>query len=254
MAQESDIVGKKIFFLYPSVVVQNRITEEFVQQEFEVYTIKDHKKLRDMLTKYPNSIVFTNIHEGMSEQEWETWIRDVQTDPQTSGVSVGIIAQGEDDSLKQKYLYDVKIKGGYTILKSDLTLAMKQLFDILTSLDAKGRRKHLRTLLDNEVNATVNFSRNGIYIKGAIKDISVVGLSCFFTEDPVLAKNSLFQDIQIKLQSSLLKAEGIVFGSRLDGTNKVYVILFTPRMDPDTKSRIRKFIQSNLQAKMELES
>jgi hypothetical protein len=253
MAQDIDIIGKKIFFLYPSAVVLNRITEELVQQEFEVYTAKDHQKLRDILSKYSNSIVFTNIHEGMSEKEWETWIRSVQADPQMSGVCIGVITQGEDEALRQKYLSDIKIRGGYTIIKSDLTPAMKQLFTILMSLEAKGRRKHLRVLLDNETNASVNFSLNGIYIKGTIKDISVVGFSCFFAEDPMLAKNSLFQDIQVKLQSSLLKVEGIVFGSRMDGNNKVYVILFTPRVDPDTKTRIRKFIQSNLQAKMETE-
>jgi hypothetical protein len=253
MAQETEVIGKKIFFLYPSVVVQNRITEEFAQQEFEVYTAKDHKKLHDLLTKYSNSIVFTNIYNGMSEQDWEAWIREIQDNPETTGVSIGIIVQGEDDELRQKYLNELKIRGGYTIIKADLTPAMKQLFDILMSLEAKGRRKYLRALLDNETNATVNLPKNGTYINGSIKDISVVGLSCVFAEDPELPKNSLFQNIQIKLQSHLLKVEGIVFGSRMDGNNKVYVIIFTPRIDPDTKAKIRKFIQANLQSKMEPE-
>ncbi|MDR2028510.1 MAG: pilus assembly protein PilZ, partial [Treponema sp.] len=57
--------------------------------------------------------------------------------------------------------------------------------------------------------------------------------------------------IQIKLQSMLLKAEGIVFGSRMDGLEKIYVILFTQRIDPDVRVKIRKYIQSNLQAKMD---
>jgi hypothetical protein len=49
----------------------------------------------------------------------------------------------------------------------------------------------------------------------------------------------------------LLKAEGIVFGSRMDGLEKIYVILFTQRIDPDVRIKIRRYIQSNLQAKMD---
>jgi hypothetical protein len=81
----------------------------------------------------------------------------------------------------------------------------------------------------------------------------VVGLSCTFAEDPELAKNTLVQNIQVKLQSTLLKMEGIVFGSRPDGASKIYVILFTQRIDPDTRSKIRTYIQHNYQTKMDAE-
>jgi hypothetical protein len=94
---------------------------------------------------------------------------------------------------------------------------------------------------------------NGTFVNGIIKDISVVGLSCSFTDDPKLAKNSLYGDIQIRLQTQLLKAEGIIFGSRMDGDEKVYVILFTQRIDPDARIRIRKYIQSTLQSRMDNE-
>ena len=249
-----EILGKKIFFLYPSAVVQNRITEEFIQQEYEVYIIKDHEKLRRILKKYPDSIVFANIYDGMSEKEWEAWILGVQNSPETSRVSIGVICQNEDETTKRKYLAQIKIKGGYTVLKSDLTPAMKQLFDILNTLGAKGRRKYLRAIIEKDTVATVNFPLNGQFINGSIKDISVVGLSCNFPEDPGLQKNSLFPDIQIKLMSNILKAEGIIFGSRMDGDTKIYVVLFTQRIDPETKARIRRYIQANLQDKLDKES
>ena len=68
-----------------------------------------------------------------------------------------------------------------------------------------------------------------------------------------MAKNTLFQNIQIKLQSMLLKVEGIVFGARMDGPSKIYVILFTKRIDPEIRTKIRKYIQQNLQTKMDAE-
>jgi hypothetical protein len=94
---------------------------------------------------------------------------------------------------------------------------------------------------------------NDSFIKGAINDISTMGLSCVFQEDPELVKNSLCQNVQLKLQSMILKAEGIVFGSRTDGVKKTYVIVFTQRTDPAVRSKIRKFVQSVLQTKLDAE-
>jgi len=39
-------IGKKIFFLYPNAVVQNRVIAELVQQEYEVYTAKNKDSLK----------------------------------------------------------------------------------------------------------------------------------------------------------------------------------------------------------------
>jgi hypothetical protein len=248
-----DILGRKLFFLYPSAVIQNQIAAELIQQEFEVYIVKDHVKLRQALKQYPNSIVFANINDGISEKEWEAWIRGVMGDPETAGVDIGIICNGDDENLKRKYLTQIKIKCGYTVLKSDLSPAIRQLMEILKAVDAKGRRKYIRASTEKEVNTTVNFPMHGTFVNGVIKDISVVGFSCAFSDDPGFTKNSLFQDIQIKLQTMLIKAEGIIFGSRMDGASKVYVVLFTQRIDPEVRTRIRKYIQSNLQSKIEAE-
>jgi hypothetical protein len=86
-----------------------------------------------------------------------------------------------------------------------------------------------------------------------VRDISVIGFSCTFPQDPEFSKNVLFEDIQIKLQGQLLKTEGIVFGSRIDKTEKIYVLLFTQRIDPEIRVKIRKYIQHNLQVKMDKE-
>jgi hypothetical protein len=63
----------------------------------------------------------------------------------------------------------------------------------------------------------------------------------------------LLPDLQIKLQSTLLKAEAIVFGSRMDGEERVYVFVFTQKIDPAVRTKIRSYVQKNLQAKMDAE-
>jgi hypothetical protein len=249
----TELLGKKIFFLCPSAVVQNEIAAELIQQEFEIYIAKDHSSLGRVLKRYPDSIVFADIDERMSEKDWETWIRGIMGAPETKNTAIGVLSANDDEALQRKYINSVQVACGYTVLKSDLSISIKQILDILKTVDATGRRTYIRATTESEANATINLPLNGTFINGVIKDISVVGLSCSFDPDPELVKNTLFKDIQVKLQSQLLKLEGIVFGSRMDGLSKIYVILFTQRIDPDCRVRIRKYIQQNLQGKMDNE-
>ncbi|MDR2111035.1 MAG: PilZ domain-containing protein [Spirochaetaceae bacterium] len=231
--------------------MQNEVIAELIQQEYEVYIARDHQNLRKILKRYPDSIVLVNIDDRMSEGDWEAWIRNLMAEPAIAAVKIGILSANNDEVLQRKYINSVKVQCGYTVIKSDTGKSVKQIMDILKTVNAKGRRKYIRATSENEALTTINLPHNGTYINGVIKDISVVGLSCVFSEDPELEKNSLCPNIQVKLQSMLLKAEGIVFGSRMDGLDKIYVILFTQRIDPIVRTKIRRYIQSNLQAKMD---
>jgi len=248
----SELVGKKIFFLFPTVSVQNRIITELVQQEYEVYIAKDKEKLKKALSKYPDSIVFVDINEQMGEGEWDIWITGLMEAPDTKDVSIGIVTSNDDEKLMHKFALALKIPCGYTVVGHDAQKSLAQITAALETVNAKGRRKYIRVIMERgETNATINLPVNGSFVNGIIKDISVVGLSCTLEGDPEISKNSLFKNIQIRLQTSLLKVEGILFGSRSDGMNTTYVILFTQRIDPDVRTKVRTYIQHNLQQKMD---
>jgi hypothetical protein len=249
----AEITGKKIFFLYPTVVVHDRIITELVQQEYEVYVSKNKDKLKKVLKKYPDSIVLIDINEHMPEKEWELWITELMESSDTETVSVGIVTPNEDELFQHKYLKVLNVPCGYTVLRSDLDKTISNLVSALQTVNAKGRRKYIRAVTEQEAHTTVNLPWGGAYVHGRIKDVSVVGISCTLDGSPEISKNVLLKNIQLKLQSNLLKVEGIVFGSRTEGTETVYVILFTQRIDPDVRIRIRKYIQHNLQSKMDFE-
>ena len=248
-----EFVGRKIFFLFPTVVVQNRIITELVQQEYEVYIAKNKDSIKKVLSKHPDSILFIDINEHMPESEWELWIKGVMEASDTKNISIGIVSANDDEAIKAKYLSTIKVPCGYIPLKFELEKATNQILDILHKVNAKGRRKYVRATIEGESNATLNMPWHGDFLNGQIKDISVVGISCTLESNPEIPKNALCKDIQIKLQSSLLKVDGIVLGSRNDGMQNVYVILFTQRVDPEARVKIRKFIQQNLQSKMEFD-
>lgn len=248
----SDLVGKKIFFLHPTAVVQNRVITELIQQEYEVYVAKNKDSLKRVLKKYPDSIVLIDVGEKMAEKDWDAWIGGVLTAQETKNVAIGVVTAIEEERVVQKYS-GMKLACGYTLVRFDLEKTITQLVTVLQNVNAKGRRKYIRATTENEVNTTVNLPMFGGYINGHIKDISVVGISCTLDTSPEISKNTLFRDIQLKLQSTLLNVEGIIFGSRMEGHEKIYVILFTQRIDPDIRTRIRKYIQQILQSKMDFE-
>jgi len=248
----ADIVGKKIFFLYPTVAVQNKVITELIQQEYEVYIVKNKDTLRKVLREYKGSVVFVDINEHMKETEWENWITAVKNAPDTKDTYIGIVTANDDEKIKRKYLLTIKVCG-YTVLKFDLDKAIIHLIEILQAVNAKGRRKFIRATITKNQNATLNMAVNGAFVKGQIKDISVVGFSCTLDGNPDISKNTLFKDIQVKLLSSILKVEAIVFGTRTEGYEKIYVLLFTQRIDPDVRIKIRNFIQHSFQSKMDIE-
>ncbi|MDR0598432.1 MAG: pilus assembly protein PilZ [Treponema sp.] len=248
-----EIVGKKIFFLYPAALALNEVVEELVQEEYEVYVVRDEERLKKILIKYPDSIVLVNIAEQLAEEKWEAWIRDVMSDPATAGTAVGILTPGTDERLRRKYVDILKVRCGYIQVKTDSRTLIKEVLAALKAVNARGLRKYIRVAPDNGAMAAINLPVNNEYINGAIKDISAMGLSCVFDEDPGLEKNSLCKNVQIKLQGMLLKIEGIVFGFRIDGSTKIYVIIFTQRTDPSVRTKIRSYAHSVMQARLDAE-
>ena len=253
IGNSSDTSGKKIFFLCPTPTVQNKVVTDLAQQEYEVYIAKDKDSLGQILKKYQNSVVFLDINEELPEKEWEAWVTEKMNSPQTKEVSFGIVTSNEDEQIKRKYLMSLKVPCGYTVVKVDLEKVLSHIFEVLQVQKAKGRRKYIRATIGKDSNTTVNLPYNGIFFKGKIIDISATGIACVFESDPDIAKNTLIKDIQMRIQGSIMKVEGIVFGSRMVDEKKVYVLIFTHHVDHGIRSKIRKYIQQNLQKKMDVE-
>jgi len=247
----SDITGRKIFFLYPTASMQSQIITVLVQQEYEVYNAKDHGRLENALKNYPDSVVYVNLDSKISEEQWEKWIIGIHSS--FPSVKIGCFSSNADEELVKKYIDKLHVTCGFMTLKLDLNKTVSKILKFLDIINAKGRRKYLRASIDHNATAAINVPLDGGFLNGVIKDISVVGIACVFERDPELKKNVLCRDIQIKLQSMLLKAEAVVFGSRENNGEKIYVLLFTQRIDPDTKVKIRKYIQHNLQTKIDHE-
>jgi hypothetical protein len=249
----TELLGRKIFFLYPPEPIQNLVVAELIQLEYEVYIITDHYILKRALQRFPDSVVFVNIDERLSEPEWELWIRELMIAPETMSSAVGVFSVNDNMELIKKYRDEIKVQCGFIVIKPDNISLILQISDMLKAADARGRRKYIRATTESETITEIIITKNDVSIAGVIKDISVVGLSCVFNTDPLLEVNELFRDIQIKIRDMAFNAESIILGSRMDGQSKIYVMLFTQRISPDTKAGIRRYTHQNLQSKMDAE-
>lgn len=246
-------LGKKVFFLYPPSVIREDVVNRLLEEEFEIYLIKDHAKLRQSLKRYPDSLVFVNIDEGLAEKEWEQWIREIQNDDETAAVGIGILSYNSNDELRRKYLMELGIQCGFVRMKLGVEEGTRILLETLRANEAKGRRKFLRADCGKDTLSTLNVQVDGRSVHGKLRDISVVGLSCIFDTDPGLPKNSLLPDMQLKLRGVLLNTRAIVYGKRTCEDGTVYVILFAQMDDKIGKEKIRRYIQTALQAHIETE-
>lgn len=246
--------SKKVFFLYPPSVVRENLITILLDQEFEVYVLRDVETAALAIRKYPDSILFVNIDDGMTEREWAEWIRARMANPETGAVGFGIVTYNGDETLRKKYLMDIGIGYGFIVLKLGLEESARILVTTLNAAEAKGRRKYVRANCLSDPLATVNLRDGKKLVNGKICDISVVGLSCVFDDDPKLAKNELIGDVQLKLRASLILTQIVVFGMRKDADGRtVYVFLFARSMESAAREKIRSFIQLSLQSGMELD-
>jgi len=244
-------LGRKVFFLYPPSVVKDELVARLLEQEYEVYMLKDVGMADRLLARYPSSIVFVNIDAVKSESEWETWIRAKIANLAPSGLGIGILTYNQDDELQKKYLMDIGIQCGFVRLKLGLEESARILISTLQANEAKGRRKYVRANCSGDGLSSINIREGAITAMGTLQDISVVGFSCVLEPDPTFKKNTILHDVQLKLRASLVKIEAVVFGSRITEGGTQYVMILTPRVDAGTREKIRAYIQYALQSEIE---
>ena len=243
---QPDSQGKKIFLLYPHSVIRDEMLDLLIMAGFETYTLVDEKKARKILAKFPGSIMFINIDEGMKEKEWENYIRDIMEDPQTKSCRLGIMSYNQDRELMQKYLIEMALPCGYIQLKLGLQESTRILIQALEATEARGRRKCIRADCEDDINATVNYRVASEVFRGRILDISSAGIAAKFDKSSSLANNAVLNEVQLKLRGGLVMTNMIFMGQRRDD-KRIQILLFDPRLSTEHKLTIHRYIKQCLQ-------
>jgi len=246
MEKMPDAQGKKIFLLFPHSVIRDEMLDLLIMAGYETYTIFDEKRARKLLIKFPGSIMFINIDEGLKESEWETYVQGIQDDPATKESRLGIMSYNQDRELMQKYLMELTIPCGYIQLKLGLQESTRIILSALEANEARGRRKHIRADCEDDINALVNFKGSSGLCHGKILDISSAGIAARFEKDSELTLSTVLENVQLKLRGGLVMTDMTFMGQRRDDKH-VYILLFTAKLSTDNKLIIHRFIKQCLQ-------
>ncbi len=245
------LLGKKVFFIYPHSVIQNKLVQELIDREYEVYFIHDHNKVESICEYYTSPILFINIDEGLEEYQWEKLIRHLSEKESSSHAKFGIVTYNENIVLKKKYLMDLMVPCGFITLKLGLSESTEIIINTLKANEVKGKRKYVRAKCTHN-EAKLNVSVKGKLYDGDVVDISSVGMAITFVREVSLKKNSYLKDIQLKLKGILLRVSAIIVGYReVEGEKTLYVLIFDKNVNLDMKSKLRSFISKTLQSEME---
>jgi hypothetical protein len=245
---QADAVGKKIFLLYPHSVIRDEMLDILIMAGYETYTLFDEKRAVKFLIKFPDSIMFINIDEGLNEKDWELYIRAIQGSPKTKSCRLGIMSYNQDFTLMEKYLMDLAIPCGYIQLKLGLHESTKIILGALEANEARGRRNSIRADCQDDINATANFKSdsNASFCHGKILDISSAGIAAKFDNMPNYPANTILQSVQLKLRSGIIITDMIYIGPR-HNDKKVQILLFDPKISTDNKLVIHRYIKQCLQ-------
>jgi len=246
MEEQLSAEGKKIFLLHPHSVIRDDMLDLLIMTGYETYTLLDEKKARKLLVKFPGSIMFINIDEGLKEKEWEAYIRSIQEDPQTKDSKLGIMSYNQDRNLMQKYLMELSIPCGYIQLKLGLQESTRIILGALEANEARGRRKYIRAECQDDINATMNYKGDSGLCHGKILDISSAGVAAKFEKFAALPLNSVLHEVQLKLRGGLIMADMIFMGQRRDDKT-TFILLFDPKMTKENKIVIHRYIKQCLQ-------
>ena len=164
--------GKKVLFVLPHEIVKEHIIKILSENEYEVYTLNDQRKLESLVNRYPDSILYINIDGTLTEAEWKKYIRNlIDTHP---GLQVGIISgRITDMDMVNSYIMDVGIGCGFIHLRQGVKDCSENMLKVLEANEAKGRRKFLRYKCGMQENITLNFSAFNKQIRGNIMGLKL---------------------------------------------------------------------------------
>jgi hypothetical protein len=245
-----DAWGRKVFFLYPYSAFNEELLFEILTHEYEVFALKSHVTAWRISEKHPGSIIFVNIDDVLSEQEWESWVRKFMADPKRGQTKIGIITSNEDQDLARKYLMDISVPCGIIQLKEGLTKSKKTILKILEENKARGRRRYVRARCSELQRAMFNVKVGAKLGHGNILDISVAGMTFNFNKSLQLKPGAVLGDIQLKLKGIICRVSGTYVGETREGGLR-NLLMFKQPVPPDTVNKIHRFIFSSLQQEMD---
>lgn len=250
--RENPIFGRKVFFLNPTLSIQNVFVRKLQDLEYEVYTIEHYYDAKPVLSEYEDSICFINIDDQLTYKQWFNFIKSFEKDSSLETVFLGVISEKIRPHEKEEFLLKTKLAGGFISTHKGLEVAYETILKILDLNGAKGRRKYVR--LDCSTLDNVEFScalNNRLYFP-KLEDISYVGFSCRIENNLAVffQKGIKCTSVNIKMGIRRIFCSADIFALKPETNSSIVVFLFDENTSVAERDKVRKFVAQTLQEKM----
>jgi len=252
-SRENPLFGRKIFFICPSYIMEKYLIENLRQNEYEVYIIKEYRKAKSVLSKFPDSMCFINIDEELSFSEWFNFMKSFQESDVLKGIYLGILTETASMEDKDKFMMNITLPGGFNRVNKTEKF-VNNIMAILDLNGAKGRRKYLRFDTRTAKDVSGYMTSEGKLYSINIKDLSSAGFAIIYKQELVnlFQKNTLIRNLCLNVGRKSMVCSCIIFNTQLnqDGT-AMSVLMLTNENPEETKTYIRNYIFEKLGRIME---
>ncbi len=248
MDDNTNPFGRKILFVDPPINITSLVIPLLMEMEYEIYAISSYKRLKPILSKYPDSICFINPESELDTDAWIRLIQSIEADDSMKAVIIGVFARAIRKSDKDRFLSECRLTAGFIQQVPDKDELTNQFHEVFNANGAKGRRKYVRANCadDNSLSAVATVL--GKKIRFAIQDISTVGICAKVSKDmaSVLPANTVLPDFTLILQGTELKIGAVIIMAKIEGDSHVLVTLFRSGMSTNIKNMIREYVGQKL--------
>ncbi len=244
MEKENPIFGRKVFFLYPSFLMEKHLLDFLKQSEYEVYKLIEYRKVRSLLSSNPNSMLFVNIDAELSYYEWYNFLKSFKNNPALESIQLGIVSEGVKTEDKGKFIANLELEGGFSIIENS-TSSIQDFIEILEKNGARGRRKYIRLDTRNMRDVNGYLAHGDKLYSINIKDISSAGFAITYKQDiaPVFQKNARLTNLSITAGRKSQVCSCVVFNTMVNNDGTAMSVLLLASETPDSfRTFIRNYI------------
>ncbi len=244
-SRENPLFGRKVFFINPSLFIENLVVEMLREQEYEVYVLSDFRRAKSLLAQFPDSLCFVDIDTEMNFSQWFNFIKSFSNDNNLTSLFFGVISEKANFEDRNRFLMNLKLPCGFTLVRHKSDKIVSSFVDILELNGAKGRRKYLRLDTKNIKEVSGYLAAKDKLFAVNIRDISSVGFSCTFKKElaPLFQEKTLLRNICLNVGRKSLVCSCVVFRTTfVDEATGMSVLMLTNENPPETKIQILTYI------------
>ncbi len=243
-SRENPLFGRKVFFICPSYIIEKYLLDKLRINEYEVYVIKDYRKAKNILSKFPDAMCFINIDEELSYSEWYNFIKSFQNSDVLKSIYIGILTENAGWEDKDKFLMNATLPGGFNRFEKTEKFA-NNFMAILDLNGAKGRRKYLRLDTRGASDVSGYMTSQGKLYTVNFKDLSSAGFAITYKQEltPLFQKNTLIRNLCLTVGRKSMVCSCIIFNTQINPDGSAMSVLMLTNENPEeTRTYIRNYI------------